>query len=449
MCAAAAFLGGISAPALAQHAVRTVRNATPALTGAIGALHSDPSGPQAPAPPSQTAAPPDPQPAPPPFTAGWRDGFVIQSAQGDFRLQIGLLLQSDGRFAAGDEDGAMTDTFLIRRVRPNLRGRFAGRFEFVVNPDFAGGALAIQDAYIDTVFSTAFRIRAGKGKTPFGLERLHSAANLLFVERALPASLAPNRDIGVQVLGDLGSGTVSYQAGVMNGVPDGGSADLDTTDSKDVAGRLTVRPFTRNPIGRWRGLGVALAGTRGRQSGATPLPSFRTASMQQPFFSYSGASADGVRTRYSPQVFYYYRTFAALGEYVHTRTPIRRGAVLEEIAHEAWQVAASLVLTGEDATDRGAGIRPRASFGFGQGGWGAVQLAARYHALAIDDGAFALSLAAPGASGKVEAWTVGLNWMLTEHFKYVVNFERTVFDGGAEGARRPENGFVFRTQLNF
>src|SRR5438309_1130906 len=161
-----------------------------------------------------------------PVVAAGQDGFVIQSADGDFRLQIGLLVHADGRFAPDDSSDAVVNTFAFRRLRPYLRGRFSRRFEFYFNPDFAGGTLVVQDAYVDTVFAPAFRIRAGKGKTPFGLERLHSASNLLFFDRALPTALVPNRDLGMQVLGDISGGLISYMAGVMNGVPDGGSADL-------------------------------------------------------------------------------------------------------------------------------------------------------------------------------------------------------------------------------
>jgi phosphate-selective porin OprO/OprP len=171
--------------------------------------------------------------------------------------------------------------------------------------------------------------------------------------------------------------------------------------------------------------------------------------MQQPYFSYAGAAADGVRTRYSPQLSYYYGTFGGIAEYVHSEVPIRKGAVREDIAHDAWQVAGSIVLTGEPATDAGAGVRPRANFDFGHGHFGAFQIAVRYHALRIADRAETLNLATPGSSLEAAAWTLGLNWYLTQNFKYVVNFERTVFDGGADGGRQPENAFVFRTQINF
>ena len=303
---------------------------------------------------------------------------------------------------------------------------------------------------MDTIFAPAFRIRAGKGKTPFGLERLHSASNLLFFNRALPTALVPNRDIGIQVLGDISGGVVSYLAGVMNGVPDGGSADLDTNDGKDVSGRFIVRPFNRHrdePAQRsWAGdIGIDRAPDRRRRA-----PRIQDAVARAAVFLVQRRRRPMVcARRYSPQAFYYYKAFGGFAEYVHTKMPIRKGLVREEIAHDAWQVAGSFVLTGEAATDAGAGVRPRANFDFGNGTCGAFQVAARYHALKIDDRAFTLDLATAGSSRKAEAWTVGLNWYLTPNFKYMFNFERTVFDDDPDGPRKAENAFVFRTQVNF
>jgi len=387
--------------------------------------------------------------APPVRVLAGQDGIAIESGNGEYRLQIGWLLQADGRFTAQDDAAQFVDTFAIRRLRPYLRGRILRRFEFFLNPDFAGGTLVVQDAYVDTIFSPAFRIRAGKGKHPFGMERLHSASNLLFMDRALPTALAPNRDLGVQVLGDVKGGVFSYLAGVMNGVADGGSVDLDTNDGKDLSARVIFRPFTRNVASPLRGLGVALAGNTGNQSGAAALPSFRTQVLQQPYFSQAtGAVASGRRTRYSPQLFFFRGPFGGWAEYVHTEVPVTRNGVSDDIAAKAWQVAASWVLTGEPATDAGAGIRPRAIFDPSTGHWGAFQIAARVHELEVDRAVVDLGFAATDSSRKAQSWTVGLNWILTGNVKYVLNFERTVFDDN-EGPRRPENGIAFRTQLNF
>jgi phosphate-selective porin OprO and OprP len=388
-----------------------------------------------------------PAPQASPFNAGWRDGFILQSDNGDFRLQLGLFVHADARVAIDDETAAVTNTFLLRRLRPNFRVRLHNRFELYFNPDFAGGSLAVQDAYVDTRFSDAFRLRLGKSKTPFGLERSQSASNVLFSERALPSALAPNRDVGIQILGDVAGGMLTYGVGLLNGVADGGSADTDVNDSKDIAARVMTKPFARHAGSPMTGLSVGIAGSTGTSLGAAGLPSLRTTSVQQTFFTYAGASADGRRTRISPQASYYFKSFGGFGEYVRTELPVLKAGARSDIRHEAWQAAASWLLTGENATD--GAVRPRSNFNFGGGQIGALQIAARYHALEIDEAAITLGFAAPGASRKAEAWTVGLNWFLTPNLKYVFNYERTVFDGDADGARKAEDALVFRSQINF
>ena len=235
----------------------------------------------------------------------------------------------------------------------------------------------------------------------------------------------------------------------MNGVADGGSGDTDANDGKDVSGRLAARPFTHGGSAWLCPLTLAVAGTWGHQNGAGALPTYRTALLFQTFFSYSGAVAAGVRSRYSPQLFYNYKRFAGLVEYAHSQSAIDKGGVTGDIGHDSWQVVGSWVLTGEAATDGSTGIKPRANIDFGAGHLGAFQLAARYQVLEVDERAFALNFATPGSSRKAEAWTLGLNWFLTPNFKYVLNFERTVFDDDPEGSRKPENALVFRTQVAF
>src|SRR5437867_4298090 len=83
-------------------------------------------------------------------------------------------------------------------------------------------------------FTNTLRVRAGKMKSPFGIERLQSAQGLLFVERSLANNIVPNRDVGVQVHGELAQGAFGYQLALLNGVTDGGNIDGDTNDAKDL-----------------------------------------------------------------------------------------------------------------------------------------------------------------------------------------------------------------------
>ena len=202
----------------------------------------------------------------PVVTAG-REGFVLKSADNNFQLRIRGYAQSDLRYFADGGGPLAPDTFVLRRVRPVLEGTLFKNFDFRIMPDFGGGTTVLQDAYVDLKFAPSVKVRAGKFKGPVGLERLVSGSEMPFVERALPTALAPNRDVGVVVFGDLLTNTVNYTVGVQNGVLDGASADLDDRDGKDVVARVFVLPFRNGAHDALKQLGFGIAGTSGTQRG--------------------------------------------------------------------------------------------------------------------------------------------------------------------------------------
>jgi hypothetical protein len=61
----------------------------------------------------------------------------------DYTLQMGALIQLDGRFAINDPLNAVGDTFVLRRVRPILQGRVAKFFDFRLMPDFGNGTVVL------------------------------------------------------------------------------------------------------------------------------------------------------------------------------------------------------------------------------------------------------------------------------------------------------------------
>ena len=422
-----------------------------AIVAGMAAQIATTAGAQSAQPPVPTPRPASPQadaaqtsPAPP-FTAGWQDGFVLQSADGENRLVLGLTAQIDGRFSL-DDPLPIANTFTIRKARPTFSGQVAKYFAFKVMPDFGNGTAVLTDAYFDIRFSPKFRIRSGKDKTPVGYELLQGDPYLLFPERALASSLVPNRDVGFQVQGDLSPG-LSYAGGVFNGVPDASSstADVDANNPKDLAGRVVWQPFrsTKTPAGALNGLGFQVGGSIGTQGG--PLPSFRT-SVGQTYFSYAtGSAASGGRRRATPAVFYYYKSFGAFAEYMRSTQTIARSSSTSEITNDGWEVTGSWLLTGEAASDRG--VRPRHVFDPATGNWGALQIAARYSQLHVDPLAFTNGLAASTSSRTASAFTVAANWYPAAILKYYAAFERTSFDGGA--SRPTEHVILFRAQVAF
>jgi phosphate-selective porin OprO/OprP len=386
------------------------------------------------------ATPPQPQ-------TGFQDGFFIQSADGNNRLAIGMLIQVDGRFAV-DDPLPITNTFSVRKVRPNFTGRVGRYFDFKVTPDFGNGTSTLADAYFDIRFARAFRLRTGKDKTPLGHELLQGDANVLFPERSLASGLVPNRDVGVQAQGDLWGGRLAYSGGLFNGIPDGtsSSADVDTNSDKDLAGRVNVQPFrvATGPQPALAGLGFHFGVSHGTQNGT--LPSFKT-SIGQTFYTYAtGTVAAGTRNRITPAAFYYYKSLGMFGEYVRSAQTVTRGLSSADVANHGWEVTGSYVLTGEAASV--AGVRPRNNFDPATGHWGALQVLARYAVLTVDAAAFSNGFAAATASREARQWTVGLNWYPNPWIKWYATFEHVAFDGGA-AVRPGEDSVFFRGQLAF
>jgi phosphate-selective porin OprO/OprP len=340
-----------------------------------------------------------------------------------------------------------------------LEGTLYKQFDFKLMPDFGeGGRNIIQDAYIEARFTPALKLRAGKFKEPVGLERLASATDIAFVERALPTAIVPNRDIGLMLNGDLHQATVSYAIGVFNGVADGASADVDDQDGKDVAGRLFFSPFRGQAKHPLQGLGFGIAGSLGVQRGTFLLPNLPTykTTGQLTFFRYRGdltdagsAVANGDHLRVSPQAYYYRGPIGVLAEHVISKQEVKRSTTnAATLTNTAWQVMGTWVLTGEKAGYKAP--VPAHNFDSKANTWGALEIAARVHALDVDKDAFPVYANPSVAATRAFAWSFGLNWYLNPGFKIVNDYEQTTFTGGATTGNRPtEHTFLSRFQVSF
>lgn len=359
--------------------------------------------------------------------ASAQNGFTLQSPDGDFNLRIGGLFHSSSRWfpANGGDTGA--NSLYLRRVRPILEGTVYKNIGFRIIPDFGLGNTVLQDAHLDLKYWRQAQLRLGKFKEPVSLERLQSAADVQFVERSIANNLAPNRDVGAQLYGELPNGTVGYQFGVFNGVNDGGSSDGDNDDGKDLAARIFLQPF-RNKIGSAaQGLGFGVAGSWGRQKDPLSALQYRTAG-RSPFFRYDQtAVGNGNRRRIVPQFYYYVGPFGLMGEHIDSKQAVRKGATRADLTNTAWFVQASYLLTGEKAGYRNPS--PARAFDPSKHQWGAWELAARYARVNVDKDAFRLGFADPAASASdARAITLGLNWYLNRALKAQFNWERTDFN---------------------
>lgn len=383
---------------------------------------------------------------------GWQNGFFLESPDGQHRLRLRGWVQADQRgFIGPGRTGE--DNFYLRRVRPIIDATLFRHYNLRLVPDFANSSLQLFDAYVEYAQFPQAVLRAGKFKEPVSLERLQSGPDLHFAERSLSQHLAPNRDVGVQLAGELLEKRLQYFVGAFNGVNDSQSGDNDADSDKDFAARVFYQPFLGrigHPIQEFGfGLGASVGNRHEALNGQ-----FRTAG-RSTFFRYLGGSnpamaAGGIK-RVVPGFYLFTGPFGVMGEYFSNEQEIQRLGVRDTIHNTGYFGQVSYVLTGEKGSFRG--VVPRHDFDPKQGHWGAFELAARYSRLDIDSDAFRRGFAdRKSAAGGADEYTFGLNWYLNRAMKLQLNYIRTQFDRTLKfGNSRMDHEDVFlsRFQISF
>jgi phosphate-selective porin OprO/OprP len=375
----------------------------------------------------------------------WSDGF---------KLRVGGILQFDGRFFVDEGTDRHVDTFALRSLRIDLAATFYDHWDVRILPDFAGSKVVVQDAYVDAHYLEVFKLRFGKFKVPFGLERLQDEANTTFTERGLPTQLAPNRDLGVEAFGVLLDGVLSYQAGIFNGVADGGSGDVDASSDKDYAVRIFVRPIRAYEIGF--GGAMTYGEQHGHTASNTDVGAFKTPG-QTTFFTFKTGTtaldsvlADGIHWRATGQGYAYVGPFGLLSEYVRSVQDVKLGSQRETATFEAWQVVGQWVVTGGKASYKG--VTPEHPFDPSKGQWGAFDVAARVGELRVVDAATLNDGFADPAKSVRRVWqaTGGIDWFPNRTIRFVLDVDHLWYTRGAKtGDRQSETSIIGRVQAAF
>lgn len=415
----------------------------------------------------------------PAFEAG-EGGFKITSSDKKHQVRIRGAVQTDGRFFIDDNNFAVTDRqdrFELKQGRVWLEGYFFKDIYFKIMPDFAASNI-LPDAYLDYAYHPAASLLVGKFKPSISLERLQGDADGTFLERAFPTYLASNRDVGIQLHGAFGKpgykaetvagpidakNAFTYQIGVSNGSGDDGSIDKsapDTDNNKEVVGRLFAHPFQHTGFSWLEGFGLGVAGSVGNpdkqalKAQATPLGRTNYLDYAKPITTGAVTTADGATSRIYPQAYWFSGPFGAMGEYVVSTQHLSSTAgTVRQVTQDnkAWQILASYVVTGEDNTF--AGVKPIRNFDPLKGNWGALQLAARYSELDVDNDTFKIIDPTKSAT-QARAWTLGANWYLNSNAIIRADYENVSFSGGAGSIARVtdrpnEQVFATRFQLSF
>lgn len=144
-------------------------------------------------------------------------------------VELGGLLVAG--FRAEPAGSSETTGFELFHARLEASGRAGLGVEYRIQTGFdpADRDVSLLDARLTVPVRPALRVSAGQFKAPFSAEALTSPAELQFATRAQgPAALAPLRQVGAQLSGEVLDRRFRYRAGVFNGEgrtagnPDGG-----------------------------------------------------------------------------------------------------------------------------------------------------------------------------------------------------------------------------------
>ena len=275
-------------------------------------------------------------------------------------------------------------------------------------PDFGEGRTVLQDAYPDARFTPGLKLRAGKFKS-----RRRPRAPALGHRPALRRSRAAD-GAGAQPRRRRDAlrrprAVLTYAVGVFNGVPDGGSGDVDDSPGKDVVAASSRRsgPAAHSACSR-----SASASPAASASARARSPRRRSAELRTTASSCGSASAPTApSTRPSPTAAARASrrrgsstsARSASGEYVSRCRRCGAPAVADAVENRAWQVDG---LVRAHRRDRQPAIAPRRAFD-PQGRAGAPSRCARANALERRRGPSPRSptptAAAPGARGGTPA----------------------------------------------
>ncbi len=382
-----------------------------------------------------------------------KKGLQFESGDGDFKFAFGGRIQTDATFHSNDkETGGATDGTEIRRGRLAFKGQFWEDFKFMSEVDFADNGTHVKDMFVTYTGIDWLEVTVGHQKQPISMELQESSNDIMFTERSLVNSLTASlfdRAIGVHLKssGDDWSAQIGAYGDSMS--PE---KDHTVDEGWGVASRLTYSPINTKTqvlhLGTYGGYRAPDSRGGTLSSGKDTVEfSYETTHMSNVKLSNLKLENANDFTMAGFETAYMHGPFSVQGEYGHVWADVKNGPTLDM---NAFYVQAGWTLTGESRSYKGSDgefkrLKPSQNFSLKNGGWGAVELAARYDQNDLNSDS--------ENGGSEKAITVALNWYLNENLRLMADY-RTAFDIGSSKETADTDldnvhAFTFRTQLAF
>ena len=364
------------------------------------------------------------------YSVKWKNGLHINSPDGQFKLKLGGRTYLDFASVSGSEsikamNGATGTGVEFRTARLYAAGTLFGRLAYKSQFDFAPGAVTLKDVYIALKKVPAVgTVKVGHFKEPFGLEELTSSRFITFMERALPATFAPSRNVGIQVGNTAADKRVTWAIGGFRNYGSNGKA-FGVEGEYNITGRVTAAPLYSDDGAQVVHVGFAYSHQFRNANAAVPEYKVKPEThMTTEFLPKGKLASDGVDL-IGAELAAVFGPASLQGEYMMSMVKPASG---DRANLNGFYVEGSFFLTGEHrnySRKKGAfgRINVKNNFDPGSGGWGAWQVAARFSRVDLEHRWV--------NNGKLQDISGGVNWYLFPNCRVMANYIYSkVLDGG-------------------
>ena len=326
----------------------------------------------------------------------------------------------------------------FRRARIGMKGKVSKDFGYKLEADFANEGVNLTDAYLNYSGLDKTDIRVGHFKPGYSLEETMSSNDISFIERSAAVdSFTSSRKLGLGVLHHDKNWTLA--AGVFN---DDAGRESDDDEALSVNGRFTVAPIIDdNKIVH---LGASASYREPDQSNDTFDFDARADNRLQRSDSIAAVMTDVEHAQvYGIEAAASIGSVHAQGEYLIADVDNRAG---NDPSFSGGYGQVAWFATGEQrpySAKKGAFSAPKINrpLNPSKGDWGAVELAARYSHLDLNDGGI--------TGGELTTTTLGANWYVNNNVRFMGN---VIFADTDENAVTPNDDptvYIMRSQVKF
>ena len=387
-----------------------------------------------------------------------QDGFlVLESPKSDYKIWFDNRIQFDagGFFGAPEWADPIGNGISIRRARFAIKAQVSKDWYGEFDMDLSNGLVELKDAIVRYTGFKNLELQAGNFKEYFSIQRNSSSRYLLMIERPMVCSaLAPSRHLGINAkydnpwlwaslgfFGQEGAGSEEWTNVADNNKDFGRGISFKNNTGYAVTAKVVFRPLCKLDnaslhIGAGYSYRTTLASMATGEWGTYRASARNSTSInRKKYIDTNNLKGYDYNNLWTVEIAGHWNGLryeaAYIGDNVHFKDN-SDPASLTTNNFGGWYVQAGyLLFGGKQRYDSKGAKYTRALRGQK---WGDVELCARYEFCDLND--FGENVKNKVYGGAAEAYTVGLNWWVTNNVRMQLNYQYNNNDRYANGKNK-------------